>query len=51
VCPVLVEYDRPFLDAAASEYERLPSTSPVRRMIDDYVNTRDQFRACQAVGK
>lgn len=51
VCPVIVEYDRPFMATAAEEYSRLSASSSIRRMIDDYVNTRDQFRACQSAGK
>jgi hypothetical protein len=52
VCPAIQQYDAATQDAALAEYKALPAGSAIKRMVGDYLNLRDQVRACrkQAVG-
>jgi len=47
VCPVLKQYDPEFLAQVDREIDALPSNSAIGRMVDDYLNLRDQVRACR----
>ena len=46
VCPVIVEYPRAFQLGALDDASRLPSGSPLRKMLADYEDLRDQARRC-----
>ncbi|MDG3442457.1 hypothetical protein [Nitrospirillum amazonense] len=48
-CPALVQYDRPFMAAAADELAALPPGSKLKIMIQDYGTARAQIRACRGV--
>lgn len=45
-CPLVVEYDRAFLEQAAKELDRLPPESAIVEMLKDYQVIREQARAC-----
>ena len=46
ICPPIVEYDPVFQDRAASEFSLLPDSSAVAVLVADYLQLRDQIRAC-----
>lgn len=49
VCPVLKQYDPDFLAQVDRELDSLPNNSALGRMVDDYLNLRDQVRACRGI--
>ncbi len=45
-CPALAVYDSAFSLRLADEVATLPETSPLFRVVRDYMSLRDQIRAC-----
>jgi hypothetical protein len=46
-CPFLRQYSQAQQDQALRELEALPRGSMLRTMMGDYLNLRDQVRACR----
>lgn len=47
MCPTIKAYTTEEQNKAADELDKLAPGSEVGRMVDDYLNLRDQVRACR----
>lgn len=46
VCPAIQPYDSATQTKLADEFDALPAKSTLRRAVGDYLNLRNQVRAC-----
>jgi hypothetical protein len=47
ICPQIQKYSVAEQDKLLEEYRRLPANSIIKRTLGDYLNLRDQVRACR----
>lgn len=45
-CPKIVRHDDKFQDALLTEYRGLPGGAKLRVVVKEWINLRDQARAC-----
>lgn len=48
VCPKLVQHDQKFFDELGNEYVKLAPKSPLRTVVSEWINLRDQTKVCIA---
>jgi hypothetical protein len=47
VCPVAPQYSKEFEQQAGQQLAKLPPTSPIVKMISDYISVRREIRDCK----